>query len=124
MNRFALAVDMDAVNYDPSLQLVRWRDPATNRFITYDSFQGSPSDPMHLHKYVYAGNNPVTNTDPSGHDFGLGSLLTGIGISVGLTAIGGYYGNKLTHSVRGTIWGAAAGLGTGLEPISKRHPEG
>lgn len=31
-----------------------------------DSFEGSQSDPLSLHKYLYAHNNPVMMTDPSG----------------------------------------------------------
>jgi len=30
--------------------------------------QGNRQDPLSLHKYLYASGNPVTNSDPTGHD--------------------------------------------------------
>jgi len=36
------------------------------RFATRDPFEGFRSDPMSLHKYLYAHGNPVMNRDPSG----------------------------------------------------------
>lgn len=34
-----------------------------------DAYQGSGTDPVTLHKYLYSGNNPTTNIDPSGYSF-------------------------------------------------------
>jgi YD repeat-containing protein len=93
--------------------LARW----TNAFwFTQSDFggYGSNSDPISLHKYLYAGANPINAYDPSGHDFSLVGLSVGLGITTVLTGLGAYEGNKVTHSVRGTIWGAVAGLDTGL----------
>jgi RHS repeat-associated protein len=44
----------------------RFMNPAAGRFITMDTFEGSNSDPLTLHKYLYARANPVRNVDPSG----------------------------------------------------------
>ena len=41
-------------------------DTTTGRFISQDSYSGSISDPISLHRYLYANANPVMYTDPSG----------------------------------------------------------
>ena len=43
--------------------------PALGRFLQRDSFGGYGAAPQTLNRYAYAGNNPATNTDLSGHDF-------------------------------------------------------
>ena len=45
----------------------RYMDTATGRFITQDTYQGTINDPVSLHKYLYANNNPVMCSDPSGY---------------------------------------------------------
>jgi len=42
-------------------------NPETGRFQTMDSFEGNPSDPLSLHKYLYAHASPVMGMDPSGN---------------------------------------------------------
>ena len=44
----------------------RYMDTSTGRFISQDSYAGSISDPISLHKYLYANANPVMYSDPSG----------------------------------------------------------
>ncbi|MEO0826904.1 MAG: RHS repeat-associated core domain-containing protein, partial [Cyanobacteria bacterium J06642_9] len=44
----------------------RYYDPDLGRFISRDPFSGFLDRPISLHKYQYADNNPVNNTDPSG----------------------------------------------------------
>ena len=57
---------------DPGLSFynlrARYYNALTGRFETMDPYAGSNSDPATLHKYVYAKNNPVNATDPSGRD--------------------------------------------------------
>jgi hypothetical protein len=60
-----------------------------------DTFAGSNEDPLSLHKYLYAENNPINNSDPSGNDeladisiattigAGLDSTYNGVDTSVG-----------------------------------------
>lgn len=56
--------------YDPDLGFYylrsRFLDTAKGRFLTQDTFEGMNDDPLSLHKYAYASNDPVNNQDPSG----------------------------------------------------------
>jgi RHS repeat-associated protein len=44
----------------------RYYDPATGRFASTDPFEGLGDLPLTLHDYLYAVDNPVIYTDPSG----------------------------------------------------------
>jgi RHS repeat-associated protein/uncharacterized repeat protein (TIGR01451 family) len=44
----------------------RYYDQRTGRFWSMDPKEGDDQDPMSLHRYLYAANNPVNFTDPSG----------------------------------------------------------
>lgn len=44
----------------------RYLDVRTGRFISFDSYEGNKFEPRTLHKYLYVGNDPVNNIDPSG----------------------------------------------------------
>ncbi len=44
----------------------RYYDPAIGRFNRPDPFAGNIRDPMSLHKYAYAHNDPINRVDPSG----------------------------------------------------------
>ena len=90
---------------DPDNGLVYLRarsyDPAIGRFLERDSLLPDPKNPDSLNRYTYAGNNPSSNTDPSGHDFGcpvcglpgFGRLLMPFGFGYGwggYTPFGGF----------------------------------
>ena len=51
-----------------------------------DTYGGSLSDPMSLHKYLFANNNPVKYCDPSGHSASLEGMVTAMTISAILSA--------------------------------------
>ena len=44
----------------------RWMDPSDGRFVSRDPLEGISDEPMTLHRYGYAGLNPVNFQDPSG----------------------------------------------------------
>ena len=50
----------------PHLALARYLSTDTGRFMTMDTYQGSNKDPLSLHRYIYAENNPGNNIDPTG----------------------------------------------------------
>lgn len=56
--------------YDPDLGLyylrARYYNPITGRFMSRDPENGETDDPKTLHKYLYAGGNPVNAKDPTG----------------------------------------------------------
>ncbi len=56
--------------YDADLGLYylrhRYYNPATGRFLSRDSKDGKSVDPQSLHKYLYAGGDPVNRIDPRG----------------------------------------------------------
>ena len=48
----------------------RWYDPGTGQFTTRDTTAVNPvPDPAAANPFAYAGNDPMTGTDPSGHYF-------------------------------------------------------
>ena len=52
-----------------------------------DSYEGWGGDPLSLHKYLYANNDPVNALDPSGHDGDYISTVAATDIYVGLQTI-------------------------------------
>ena len=61
-----------AEQYDSDLGLyylrARYMNPLTGRFVNRDPENGIVTDPKTLHKYLYAGGDPVNAKDPSGRD--------------------------------------------------------
>lgn len=44
----------------------RWMNPLTGHFMTRDPYDGYIGTPVTLHKYLYAGSDPVNHVDPRG----------------------------------------------------------
>ena len=59
----------------------RYYDPESGRFLSEDSFKGDAGDPLSLNYYAYAKNNPVMNSDASGHFFDTLLDIVSIGYS-------------------------------------------
>jgi pimeloyl-ACP methyl ester carboxylesterase len=76
----------------------RYYNPTVGRFGAQDQQDGTPNDPLSLHKYAYCQNDPVNGRDPSGNDDLAGlSLSMSIGASLDLAYNGAvtYFGSKL-----------------------------
>ncbi len=59
----------------------RYYDPQTGRFITADTqLGGHPWEADVLNRYAYVLNNPIKNSDPSGHSVA-GAIFTGVAIA-------------------------------------------
>jgi RHS repeat-associated protein len=54
----------------------RYYDQATGRFASTDPFEGYLNQPLTLHNYLYAANNPVVYIDPSGNTSLITSVIT------------------------------------------------
>ena len=61
-------------------------NPALGRFLTMDSWGGIITDPITLHKYLYADCDPVNKIDPSGH-FSILGVMTAITITATIASI-------------------------------------
>ena len=83
----------------------RYYDQTSGRFLSKDTFPGFAEQPITLHRYIYAGNNPATFVDPSGRLFGADDVaFIGAGFALG------YWGarssdNPIDWWVNGAIGG-------------------
>ncbi|MBZ5634919.1 MAG: hypothetical protein LAO55_17495 [Acidobacteriia bacterium] len=70
---------------DPNLGLyylrARYLSQSTGRFWTIDNVEGDADSPVSLHKYTYAGNEPVLRLDPSGNQFDIASVSLELAIA-------------------------------------------
>ena len=54
----------------------RYYDQSSGRFISQDPFDGNSDDPISLHRYLYANDDPADNSDPSGQETLVGMTIT------------------------------------------------
>lgn len=77
--------------FDPDLGFyymrARYLIPNTGRFASADMYEGTPFDPLSLHKYLYVNSNPINMRDPSGREGTLMENLSAIAITTSLAAI-------------------------------------
>ncbi|MBN9425418.1 MAG: PASTA domain-containing protein [Burkholderiales bacterium] len=89
----------------------RQYQPETGRFISTDPFMGYAESPITLHRYLYAGADPVNNRDPSGRDFTLPSLTFSQALNASFaTGIITTLGTRATGIARD--WGEALSMGS------------
>ncbi len=78
--------------YDADLGLyylrARYYDPETKRFLSRDPFEGIRSNPLTMHPYAYAHNDPVNYVDPSGHFANLASVQLSVSQAVTIGTVG------------------------------------
>jgi RHS repeat-associated protein len=93
--------------YDPDLGLyylrARYYNPATGRFLSRDPEDGKPLDPASLHKYLYAGGDPVNRIDPLGSEDYEEEGLTYAG-SLKLYAMIRIFTAAEAYGICGNIW--------------------
>jgi len=75
--------------FDPDLGLyynrARYLNVSTGRFWNMDTDEGDDTDPLSLHKYLYAEANPIDNVDPSGTQ--IDSIEAGMAMGMTLDAL-------------------------------------
>jgi len=85
----------------------RYYDPGVGRFTQMDTWQGRNSDPVTLHKYLYANVDPANMVDPSGFfsfsEVNATSTILGISTATATPSLSGF----VTKAVLGTLIGSA-----------------
>lgn len=98
----------------------RYMNPTQGRFWSMDSYEGSSSEPLSLHKYLYCQNGSVNRIDPSGHDGDLISTGVAASIQSGLQSMravfmpsaGRYVAKRIGNAI---MMGLAGGALNGLD---------
>ena len=111
--------------YDSDLGLyylrARYYNPATGRFPSRDPEDpdmGDPTDPKTLHKYLYAGGEPINAVDPTGHGMAENALLITKAVVLATTVVCG-----VVSAVDNTI-GRAVNHGKTVIPLPISLPCG
>ncbi|HEV2453565.1 MAG TPA: RHS repeat-associated core domain-containing protein [Verrucomicrobiae bacterium] len=86
----------------------RYLNPGIGRFWTMDGDYGNNEDPLSLHKYLYAEDDPVNMDDPSGHNGDLISLDITMDIGESLDSMEGVAVEGAQSEMEGTAMEAEA----------------
>ncbi|MBK9034172.1 MAG: VCBS repeat-containing protein [Myxococcales bacterium] len=94
----------------------RYYDARLGRFLSPDSVIPDPRNPAALNRYAFGYNNPICNTDPTGHVPVVAALITAVTVNstvawIGLafTAVGYITKDPLLMTIGGVMTGFAAG---------------
>ena len=78
----------------------RYYNAGTGRFLSQDPVMGSAEDPISMHRYLYAGDDPVNMVDPTGREYS----LAGLGVATGIGAtLGGIGGGVASYALTGRV---------------------
>jgi RHS repeat-associated protein len=84
--------------------------PQIGRFISADSYAGTPGDPASLNRYCYVNNNPYKYTDPTGHcPMCIGAAIGAVGGGI----LAGYYSYQAGVRGEGLVGDILFGIGAG-----------
>ncbi|HEY6370708.1 MAG TPA: RHS repeat-associated core domain-containing protein, partial [Candidatus Sulfotelmatobacter sp.] len=106
--------------FDSDLNLyynrARYLNVSTGRFLNMDAYEGDAESPLSLHKYLYAGNDPINQLDPSGNDFDLASTLTATTGGVTIFGMSALQSAIVIQGVTGALFASSfSGIGAALE---------
>ena len=93
-NNYLYAGEQKDMNLGFYYLRARYMDPSNGRFVGMDSYAGNMQDPISLHKYVYANQNPTMGIDPSGN-MTLGEIGTAMRIAVSQVTSGMLRGSRV-----------------------------
>ncbi len=131
--------------WDQDSQLVylraRWYDPKIGQFVSADPLEGKQSDARSLNRYVYASNDPVQRTDPSGAmslgEIGAGLDIQGVLMDIAKDQVWGYVQDRifgaddtvdgqpsLYEMLLGILLRSLAGSGSDAESTPDNGPDG
>ncbi|WPB78997.1 FG-GAP-like repeat-containing protein [Archangium violaceum] len=116
----------------------RYFDPVLGRFLSADSLVPSSHSPQALNRYTYVYNNPISNTDPTGHVPVVFAIATAasVGAAVGWTSAAfiiatvgaatvttGYIiKDPMLMSIGSVLLGGASGFAFGVGYLSTAEP--
>jgi RHS repeat-associated protein len=110
--------------YDSDLGLyylrARYYDPLTGRFLSRDPNVGYIDEPATLHKYLYAGGDPVNRVDPSGRADTIETIFTVTVVSSPLEIAAEEVGLALTKAfcyIAKTVARATLGVPPGMSHV-------
>lgn len=96
--------------FDPNLRFyylrARYMSADSGRFQTMDEYEGQPFDQRSLHKYLYAGSDPINKTDPSGKSFLVFESI-GAATELGIRGSGGISGATVLGWIKFLLIGVA-----------------
>ena len=110
--------------YDPNAGFyylrARYYDQHLGRLLTTDPFEGILFEPKSLHKYIYAGMNPVIFVDPDGLMMSLIEAVSAMGMEKNLKEL--EWGNKV-RSTRRKFRGYCRWAASNTKKIIKGYSE-